>query len=79
VRIGLGLDSNRQSAYRIARVIDVVEYHRVYKVNDMPTKKALKLRHGEADRVFLMDIVSNADFTEVRQIISRSLRIRRRK
>jgi RNA polymerase-associated protein RTF1 len=64
-RIGLGLDRNRQPSYRVVRIVEVVDYHRMYKVNTTPTKKALKVRHGKAEKIFLMDVVSNADFNEV--------------
>lgn len=52
-------------AYRVGRIDEVIDYHRVYKINGVPTKKALRVSHGKAQRVFLMDVVSNKPFTEV--------------
>lgn len=44
--------------------MDVVDYHRTYKLNSTSTQKCLLLRHGNAQKSFLMDVVSNGDFIE---------------
>ena len=57
---------NQQPTYRVTQIRDVTEYHRIYKVNGSQAKKALKVVHGKAEKEFLLDMVSNGDFTEVR-------------
>jgi RNA polymerase-associated protein RTF1 len=79
VRLGLGIDKNtKERVYRIAQitgnmswinVIDVVEYHRMYKFGNTVVQKALELKHGKAQKSFLMDITSNSPFTEVKLIV----------
>jgi len=63
-RLGIGFDSNKNYIYRITRILDVVDYHRTYKVNKTTVKKALILEHGKAKKRFGMDIISNSPFTE---------------
>ncbi|ORX48675.1 plus-3-domain-containing protein [Piromyces finnis] len=63
-RLGIGFDSNKNYIYRITKILDVVEYHRIYKVNKTNVKKALILEHGKAKKKFGMDIISNGPFTE---------------
>ncbi|ORY34491.1 plus-3-domain-containing protein [Neocallimastix californiae] len=63
-RLGIGFDSNKNYIYRITKILDVVEYHRTYKINKTPIKKALILEHGKAKKRFGMDIISNGPFTE---------------
>ncbi|KAK9711857.1 RNA polymerase-associated protein rtf1 [Basidiobolus ranarum] len=63
VRIGLGVDENKNLVYRICQIEDVTKYHRPYRLGNTMTDKALLLKHGKAEKVFLMDIVSNGDFT----------------
>jgi hypothetical protein len=65
VRLGIGMGSNRQQAYRICQIQEIVDYHRTYKLNKTVIKKALNLKHGKAEKVFLMDVISNSPFTEV--------------
>lgn len=66
VRLSLGPGRDGQPAYRVAEIREVVKYHRIYKVNNSSTNKALLLKHGKAEKVFLMDVVSNSNFSEVR-------------
>jgi hypothetical protein len=63
-RLGIGFDSNKNYIYRITKILDVVDYHRVYKINKTNIKKALILEHGKAKKRFGMDIISNGPFTE---------------
>jgi len=63
-RLGIGFDSNKHYIYRITKILDVVDYHRTYKVNRTTVKKALILEHGKAKKRFGMDIISNSPFTE---------------
>jgi hypothetical protein len=49
-RLGIGFDSNKNYIYRITKILDVVEYHRTYKINKTPIKKALILEHGKAKK-----------------------------
>jgi RNA polymerase-associated protein RTF1 len=59
------MGKDQQMAYRVGQVKSVETYHRIYKVNGTPTNKALRIAHGKAERVFLMDVISNQSFTEV--------------
>ncbi|KAI9144050.1 hypothetical protein BKA69DRAFT_1036404 [Paraphysoderma sedebokerense] len=64
VRVNIGLNkSTNEQIYRICEVVGVTDYHRTYKLGNLQLKKALTISHGQAQRVFLMDIVSNSDFT----------------
>jgi len=63
-RLGIGFDSNKNYIYRITKILDVVDYHRTYKINKTTIKKALILEHGKAKKRFGMDIISNSPFTE---------------
>jgi len=63
-RLGIGFDSNKNYIYRITKILDVVDYHRTYKINKTTIKKALILEHGKAKKRFGMDIISNGPFTE---------------
>lgn len=64
VRLGLGADKQNKNQYRVCEIVGVEEYHRVYKVNTTQCKYSLVLRHGKAEKTFLMDIISNSPFTE---------------
>ena len=64
VRLMIGMDPQRQQSYRLCQIIGVEEYHRAYKVNGILTKKVLRLKHGKAEKVFLMDVVSNQPLLE---------------
>eukprot|EP00794_Sanderia_malayensis_P020375 gene20375-22384_t len=63
VRIGIGTHEGR-AIYRVAEVIDVVEQHKVYQLGKTRTNKGLKLRHGQQDRIFRIEYVSNQGFTD---------------
>lgn len=64
IRLGVGQrPEDGQPVYRLAQIVGVEEYHRNYKMNKTSTRTALRIRHGKAEKVFLMDIVSNSDVT----------------
>ncbi|KAJ1332133.1 hypothetical protein BSLG_008952 [Batrachochytrium salamandrivorans] len=64
VRIGVGNDPNtREQVYRLARIVETPTYHRAYRLAGTLTKTSLKVAHGKAAKIFLMDIVSNKPFT----------------
>ncbi|KAI3634357.1 hypothetical protein MIR68_007961 [Amoeboaphelidium protococcarum] len=65
IRLGVGQrPEDGQPVYRLAQIVGVEEYHRNYKMNKTSTRTALRIRHGKAEKVFLMDIVSNSDVTQ---------------
>lgn len=65
VRLMIGMDEQKQQKYRVAQIVEVTDYHRTYKLGTQTTRKALRLKHGKAEKVFLMDVVSNGNFTQV--------------
>ncbi|KAL0074028.1 hypothetical protein F4703DRAFT_1893637 [Phycomyces blakesleeanus] len=62
VRLLIGPDpQTKKLVYRLCQIQDIVPYHKVYKVApDIFSNKAIKAKHGNAERVFPMDIVSNS-------------------
>jgi len=42
----------------------VVETAKIYQLGKTRTNKGLRLRHGEQERVFRLEFVSNSDFTD---------------
>lgn len=63
VRVGIGNHDGRP-VYRVAEIRDVVETAKVYTLGNTKTNKGLKLRHGNQERVFRLEFVSNQRFTE---------------
>uniref|UniRef100_A0A8C5SA66 RNA polymerase-associated protein RTF1 homolog n=1 Tax=Laticauda laticaudata TaxID=8630 RepID=A0A8C5SA66_LATLA len=63
VRIGIG-NHNSKPVYRVAEIIGVVETAKVYQLGATRTNKGLQLRHGNDQRVFRLEFVSNQEFTE---------------
>ncbi|XP_051830413.1 RNA polymerase-associated protein RTF1 homolog [Antechinus flavipes] len=63
VRIGIG-NHNSKPVYRVAEITGVVETAKVYQLGGTRTNKGLQLRHGNAQRVFCLEFVSNQEFTE---------------
>ena len=43
-------------------MIEVIETSKVYVLEKTRTNKGLKLRHGEDEKIFRIEFVSNADF-----------------
>ena len=65
VRLGLGMDKQtRQNIYRVCQVFAVRPYHRSYKVDGVVSKVALVLRHGAAEKEFLIEMLSNSPITQ---------------
>jgi len=64
VRIGIGLNQGN-SIYRVAEVLDVVETSKVYTLGSTKTNKGFKLRHGEEERTYRLEFVSNQLFTDI--------------
>lgn len=63
VRIGIGLNGGA-SIYRVAEVLDVVETAKVYTLGTTKTNKGFKLRHGEDERTYRLEFVSNQMFSD---------------
>jgi len=67
VRIGIGQNDGGKPVYRIAEVLEVCETAKVYAISHTSkarTNKGLKLRHGNQERVFRLQFVSNDRFTD---------------
>ncbi|KAK3093788.1 hypothetical protein FSP39_020238 [Pinctada imbricata] len=63
VRIGIGNHEGR-AVYRIAEIVDTVETAKIYQLGSTRTNKGLRLRHGQSERVYRLEFVSNQDFTD---------------
>jgi len=63
VRMGIGNHEGR-AIYRVAEIIDVTETPKVYTLGKTRTNKGLKVRHGQQERVFRMEYVSNQGFND---------------
>ncbi|XP_068682593.1 RNA polymerase-associated protein RTF1 homolog isoform X2 [Montipora foliosa] len=63
VRVGIGSHESRP-VYRVAEIRDVVETAKVYSLGTTKTNKGLQLKHGDQERVFRLEFVSNQRFTE---------------
>lgn len=63
VRVGIGSHDARP-VYRVAEIKDVVETAKVYTLGSTKTNKGLKLKHGDQERVFRLEFVSNQRFAE---------------
>ncbi|KAI8351459.1 hypothetical protein EDC96DRAFT_518670 [Choanephora cucurbitarum] len=66
VRLYIGPDPQKKTpVYRLCQIIDVVPWHKTYKVTENTwSNKALKVKHGKAEKDFPMDIVSNQPITQ---------------
>lgn len=64
VRISIGNNSSHAPVYRVAEIIGVVETGKIYSLGKNRTNKGLRLRHGQSDRVFRLEFISNQDFSE---------------
>lgn len=64
VRLSLGVDRNKYPVYRVAQIIKVVDHDKIYKVNNLSVKTALRLKHGKAEKDFTMNMISNGSITE---------------
>ncbi|KAK4518143.1 uncharacterized protein ATC70_001494 [Mucor velutinosus] len=66
VRLYIGPDPQKKvPVYRLCQIIDVVPWHKTYKIGESThSNKALKVKHGKAEKDFPMDIVSNQPVTQ---------------
>ncbi|EEZ99586.2 RNA polymerase-associated protein Rtf1 [Tribolium castaneum] len=63
VKIGIG-QHNNMPVYRVAEVTNVYETAKIYNLGNTRTNKGLRVRHGNQERVFRLEFVSNQEFTE---------------
>ncbi|CAH1105776.1 unnamed protein product [Psylliodes chrysocephalus] len=63
VRVGIG-QHNNAPVYRVAEVIGVYETAKIYILGKTKTNKGLKVRHGNQERVFRLEFISNQEFTD---------------
>ncbi|KAF7727389.1 hypothetical protein EC973_007553 [Apophysomyces ossiformis] len=61
VRLFIGPDpKDKTPVYRLCEVVEVASWHKAYKIAEgVWSKKGLRVRHGNAEKVFSMDIISN--------------------
>ncbi|KAG2159299.1 uncharacterized protein EDB93DRAFT_1114969 [Suillus bovinus] len=65
VRYLVGQDEKDQPQYRICEIQNLgVNLTKPYKINDVTVNQTLELKHGKSLKVFHMDKVSNAAFTQ---------------
>lgn len=64
VRISIGNNISHAPVYRVAEIIGVVETGKIYSLGKNRTNKGLRLRHGQSDRVFRLEFISNQDFSD---------------
>ncbi|KAG9291042.1 hypothetical protein G9A89_012914 [Geosiphon pyriformis] len=62
VRLYIG--TKDKPIYRVCEIISVEKHHRNYKVENTLTNKSLRLKHGKAEKIWPMDIVSNSAFQQ---------------
>ncbi|XP_065367314.1 RNA polymerase-associated protein Rtf1 [Calliphora vicina] len=63
VRISIG-NNGQKPVYRVAEVVGVVETAKIYNLGKTRTNKGLRLKHGNQERVFRLEFISNQEFTE---------------
>lgn len=63
VKIGIGAFEGKP-VYRVCEVTDVVETAKIYQLGSTRTNKGLRVKHGNQDRVFRLEYVSNQDFSD---------------
>ncbi|KHJ40844.1 Plus-3 domain protein [Trichuris suis] len=63
VRIGIG-SNNGNPVYRVAEIVDVLETAKIYQLENTKTNKGARLRHGNQERVYRFEYVSNSEFTQ---------------
>lgn len=63
VRINIG-NSNNRPVYRVCEVAGVVETPKIYLLGKSRTNKGLRLKHGNSERVFRLEFVSNQEFSD---------------
>lgn len=67
VRIYIGQDPQKKvPVYRLCQVMEIVPWHKIYTIGENTScNQALKLKHGKAEKIFTMDIISNQPITQV--------------
>ncbi|KAG5874670.1 hypothetical protein JTB14_011757 [Gonioctena quinquepunctata] len=63
VKVGIG-QHNNAAVYRVAEVIGVYETAKIYNLGKTKTNKGLKVRHGNQERVFRLEFISNQEFSD---------------
>ncbi|KAK9881422.1 hypothetical protein WA026_016310 [Henosepilachna vigintioctopunctata] len=63
VKIGVGQQGNTP-VYRVAEIIGVYETAKIYVLGNTRTNKGVRVRHGNQDRVFRLEFISNQEFSE---------------
>ncbi|KAM7346000.1 RNA polymerase-associated protein Rtf1 isoform 2-T2 [Cochliomyia hominivorax] len=63
VRISIG-NNGQKPVYRVAEIVGVVETAKIYNLGKTRTNKGLRLKHGNQERVFRLEFISNQEFTE---------------
>ena len=63
VRIGIGNNKGKQ-VYRAGEITEVCETAKIYTLGSTKTNKGFKLKHGNQERVFRLEFVSNSTFTD---------------
>ncbi|CAF1103389.1 unnamed protein product [Adineta ricciae] len=63
VRINIG-QHNGAPVYRVCEIRDVVETAKVYNLGATRTNKGLRLKHGDHERVFRLEFVSNSEISD---------------
>ncbi|CAO3666869.1 unnamed protein product [Rhizopus microsporus] len=66
VRIYIGQDPQKKvPVYRLCQVMEIVPWHNIYTIGENTScNQALKLKHGKAEKIFTMDIISNQPITQ---------------
>lgn len=63
VKIGIG-QHNNLPVYRVAEITGVYETAKIYNLGKIRTNKGLRVRHGNQERVFRLEFVSNQEFSD---------------
>ncbi|CAF0858845.1 unnamed protein product, partial [Rotaria sordida] len=63
VRINIG-QNNGEPVYRICEICDVVETGKIYNLGVTRTNKGLRLKHGNNERIFRLEYVSNNEISD---------------
>ncbi|KNC22341.1 hypothetical protein FF38_04550, partial [Lucilia cuprina] len=63
VRISIG-NNGQKPVYRVAEIVGVVETAKIYNLGKTRTNRGLRLKHGNQERVFRLEFISNQEFTE---------------
>lgn len=66
VRLFIGPDpQTKNPVYRLCEIVDIIPWHKTYKIAEgVWSNKAIKAKHGKAQKAFPMDIISNGAVTQ---------------